>query len=666
LDNDKSIFDMISQRKEEQPGLPYRFQDGHTAGRKDVLSVLLSEGIPFWQKEDLARECCVILKELVHNEGDILDDAVLHHFLERHPLCTFFIEFRERMRISMETEPFSKERLYQVGMRLARDSKRLEEVKLGIMILGFFPYDTSRQVLRILGYHSDFTMFVLESVQYVFPQQNQFIFELAKHTVGYGKLAALFLLKPVTKEQQQWMLHLGIKSDFLSNIYANLCMQKADMRIHLKRAEIIASNYSDFSYLTCYADYTHDSLSIDAHMDLNERMVDKREYANAFIDLAALVSIWYQTVDYWQQDYDYISQNEKQYKETKTMWDIRFARYEKLVHKVETFLHQPKWRHVVYQELAEPKEMDNLIVKVILFLNMRPDFSAFIDMMTRQPLGFNLMDFFLKVYPEVYFDEVCEYLDAILNPELFVLPLEAETPEDADITDLYRADMWLEKLFEVMREKRKYKEEWCVRGIHYRNPDVRHAALLVLQQNKQKWSQEVIKELEQAATVEPNERNKKKVAKILHPEDVPEEKERRYLQPAEKPFHYSGTDKELLRTHIAGIQFCDLSVVADHLKRGDVLQLIREEDNPYDKNAIIVATQSGYVLGYVPKIDNRILAKLMDAEERLFAVLKAETIEEAKPAIIISLRRTLYKALPQEQSQGIILPFPPPKKKQSD
>ena len=165
------------------------------------------------------------------------------------------------------------------------------------------------------------------------------------------------------------------------------------------------------------------------------------------------------------------------------MWDIRFARYEKLVHKVENFLHQPKWRHVVYQELAEPKD-PIVIVKVLLFLNMRPDFSAFMDMLSRQPLGFNLMDFFLKIYPEVYFDEVCEYLQDILNPDLYALPLKAETPESPDINDLYRADMWLEKIFAVMPEKRKYDEDWCIRGIHYHNPDVRLIALHALQQSK--------------------------------------------------------------------------------------------------------------------------------------------------------------------------------------
>lgn len=68
MENNQSIFETICRLREEEPGLPYRFQDERTAGQKDVLYVLASEGIPFWRKEDLAKECCGILKDLVNKE----------------------------------------------------------------------------------------------------------------------------------------------------------------------------------------------------------------------------------------------------------------------------------------------------------------------------------------------------------------------------------------------------------------------------------------------------------------------------------------------------------------------------------------------------------------------------------------------------------------------
>ena len=663
MENNQSIFDTICRLRDEQPGLPYRFQDERTAGQKDVLYVLASEGIPFWRKEDLAKECCSILKDLVNKEEAILTDPVLRHFLEHYPICSYFLELRERVRITLEAESGARERLYHLGMRLARSGTDPEQVKLGIILLGFFPYDTTKQIMRTLGYHSEYTLYVLESIQYVFPLQNNFIFELAKQTVGYGKLAAMFLLKPVTWEQQHWMMHEGIKSDFLANIYANLCIQKTDMRAYFKKTEITAANFTDFAYLICYADYNNDSLTLDAQLDFLYKFIDKRDYAASFIDLGALVSIWYQAVDYWQQDYDFISQNETKYRRTKTMWDTRIARYEKLVHKIESFLHQPKWRHIVYQEISAPKESDSLIMKVLVYLNMHPDFPAFMEVLSRQPLGFNMLDFFLKINPEFYFDDVCEYLEAILNPELYTLPLETEEPENPSVTDLMRADEWLLRLFEVMSEKRKYNEAWCIRGIHYRHAGVRKKAAQVLQQHRKKWSDQVEHELRIALEKEPNIKLKRQIDRLLQPENLKNQKESRYLKAKQPPLSHAYTDKELLHTYIAGTQFHELSGVADFLKPGDLLQLVREADNSYDANAIAVATQAGYMLGYVPRSENAVLANLIDAEERLYAILESPTVEMERPKITIVLKRTFFQAQPNEQGQGIILPFPPPKKK---
>jgi hypothetical protein len=129
------------------------------------------------------------------------------------------------------------------------------------------------------------------------------------------------------------------------------------------------------------------------------------------------------------------------------------------------------------------------------------------------------------------------------------------------------------------------------------------------------------------------------------------------------PLSHAHTDKELLHTYIAGTQFHELSGIADFLKPGDLLQLVREADNAYDANAIAVATQAGYMLGYVPRSENPVLASLLDAEERLYAILESPTVEMERPKITIVLKRTFFQAQPTEQGQGIILPFPPPKKK---
>lgn len=55
------------------------------------------------------------------------------------------------------------------------------------------------------------------------------------------------------------------------------------------------------------------------------------------------------------------------------------------------------------------------------------------------------------------------------------------------------------------------------------------------------------------------------------------------------------------------------------IKVDDQLLLIREPQNEYDEWAILVMTQDREKLGYIPRRENRILARLMDAGKSIFA-----------------------------------------------
>ena len=66
-------------------------------------------------------------------------------------------------------------------------------------------------------------------------------------------------------------------------------------------------------------------------------------------------------------------------------------------------------------------------------------------------------------------------------------------------------------------------------------------------------------------------------------------------------------------THIEGIEELE-----PHLNNDDRLEFFREPDNRYDKQAIVIKTFDGVKIGYVPKQDNVIFARLMDVGKLLF------------------------------------------------
>lgn len=66
-------------------------------------------------------------------------------------------------------------------------------------------------------------------------------------------------------------------------------------------------------------------------------------------------------------------------------------------------------------------------------------------------------------------------------------------------------------------------------------------------------------------------------------------------------------------THIQGIEELE-----PYLKIDDRLDFFREPDNPYDPQAIVIKNADGVKVGYVPKADNAVFSRLMDAGKLLF------------------------------------------------
>ena len=69
---------------------------------------------------------------------------------------------------------------------------------------------------------------------------------------------------------------------------------------------------------------------------------------------------------------------------------------------------------------------------------------------------------------------------------------------------------------------------------------------------------------------------------------------------------------------LAGFRYAEASLVWADLRLGDRLDLVREPDNPHDRNAVRVEWR-GRKLGYVPRTENEALAWAMDRGETLTA-----------------------------------------------
>lgn len=84
-----------------------------------------------------------------------------------------------------------------------------------------------------------------------------------------------------------------------------------------------------------------------------------------------------------------------------------------------------------------------------------------------------------------------------------------------------------------------------------------------------------------------------------------------------KPFE---RDIFLFDTYVAGTMYVEgMDELEPHLAMDDRLEFFREPENPHDALAIVIKNADGVKIGYVPRADNAVFSRLMDAGKQLFA-----------------------------------------------
>ena len=110
----------------------------------------------------------------------------------------------------------------------------------------------------------------------------------------------------------------------------------------------------------------------------------------------------------------------------------------------------------------------------------------------------------------------------------------------------------------------------------------------------------------------------------------------------------------LLGIEIAGANYVpDIERLYGALREGDRVRLVREPENPYDEYAVRIDTENGdplgYLapdttalaaeekLGYIPRSNNKVFARLMDAGKYLYGVVRHKEIVGTYYKIVVKI-----------------------------
>ena len=213
---------------------PIKDPDGETYadGEIDGISIIF---------EDPVSESCEDLEDLI---GEIVlstDDDSYHIekfeklFEEKKLRCLYIIDSVQKYILS-NTEVFHPDIVYGLGEALAFVSNQREVVKLGLVILELFSRhdeDTIKNIIK-LGSCDEFTFFAILALSQE-NNYNNFIFELAKKSHGWGRIHAINNIEPQTEEIKKWLLMKGIRNSVYNGYNAIACFEKSGAEELLKK-----------------------------------------------------------------------------------------------------------------------------------------------------------------------------------------------------------------------------------------------------------------------------------------------------------------------------------------------------------------------------------------------------------------------------------------------
>lgn len=632
----ESIYKYINRMAGENPQLPYVFQE-QGAGWQDVSFVLWDDEIPFSLKDKMTLE---LMEEIVICVKRQRLTRKFRQILREKPLYLYLVKLNMRLGLYLTEKIIKEKQLYSWGMKLATQSAIAEEVKLGMLILGYFENDLVRQIVKTLGLHSEFTLYAVEASKN-FHNQNEFLFELVQNTVGFGKFVALTLFEPVKPEQKKWLFAQGAQNRMLPNLSALVCLEKVEMASFYRKLTLTGRKFSQLAYLLAYTAEQQNLKEAKQGLFLAQKYLEAfPTYAKSFLDLAAVVML--------AENIDYIDEQEEENGENQNEWTGVLK--DELREQCREILKQPKWRNLALYEFNRTSAETSLIIAVLENLKLAPPFENFLPLLQRDLFDFDLLRFFLVKYPQEYWYDVLRYLAHVLPDEVF-----DEGPQKGgagNAENEFKPDIWVVFMLKAFCKIKVYREDLILSCLTARFPDVRKAAIQALGIFKTKWSVAVRPVLEETYKNEPLKIIKNRLWRLMGKKNKGKGKEQRYLDITGVQITPSPFDRSILKTRIAGTYYRDLLVVEDLVGAGDLLYLVREPGNEHDPRAIMVTTEDGYVLGYIPKMANKIPSSLLDKGEKIYAILLSDNLQEKKTEIEIMLNKK-----PERLGNIIQLPF---------
>lgn len=613
LNKDKSLYkDMLDYFKDNPKGL-YLNQDFEKAGEEETIFIFWGEDLP---KKLQNKRAQTLLNHIYKYLKYSTAHKELIDYIKSSTFAVYYSAFYKLLDVHVKEDLIDKKKLYKAAIKFATESGNSEEIKVGIIMLAFFQNKEALSILQVLGTHSEYTLYVITALKR-FDYYNSIIFKLAQKTYGYGKIHCLNNLEPVTNEIKNWIIEEGCNNTVLKSLSAAMCIYKVNMSSYLKINAIRSKQLSAISRLFCYILST-DQKNVYKMEDSLETVKLYLKYtsflAGSFYDLCAIVYIKKCMRPYWQDI------KKDVYKGNGWTSNIEIE----IINRCEKILENKKWTGVLCNGLKTPEEEGEYYILAAEALDIKLNFEDFKEILKKDPYDIAVYYYLKENWDEKSLKKLLSFVK-----ESFPFGIICSGPQNItkeDITEEFKPDICLLYTLNGLQNMQEMEFELPLKSLYARLCECRIEAISCLRRYKGFWTEDVEKELRKVLEVETDKSIKRRIKRLLGEKEYGI-KERKYVDISKESVKPHVKDIYLFSTEAAGVFYRDMSVVEDELEAGDLLFLKREPDNPYDENAIMLTTEEGYMVGYIPRRINTQPKNLMDGGKYLYGKIKELSID---------------------------------------
>ncbi|MDH6120256.1 hypothetical protein ABH930_006218 [Kitasatospora sp. GAS204A] len=288
------------------------------------------------------------------------------------------IEVADELSAEVRRRGIPSDSLRRLGRQMAEHGTHRAPVKIGLVLLGLGGDTRDRELLLLLGTLDELTLYAAVALHRSQPDADLAVHTLAQRVAGWGRVQAVRTLRDTTDSGiRAWLLREGFRNTIMNEYLAHLAATTGDLHSALSHPHVdtplldgaggilAAMADSQGGPAPGLADYPDAVPVLRRYADL----VQARTPAIATLLNLISITMFFrhppQELPWPPADIEYLT-----------------ARYEGL-------LHEPRWRALVVDHLADPRRPDfHLALRPAVVLHLRPT----AQLLARLETGPSLLD----------------------------------------------------------------------------------------------------------------------------------------------------------------------------------------------------------------------------------------------------------------------------------